>query len=188
MKRRITIMRDPYPENPREYEDRVETLICFHRRYALGDKQSTYLAGNFKSWEDLKTQLIKDGYSLILPLYLYDHSGLHISLAPFSCPWDSGQVGFAVVKQADIDEHFDGNTEAVKEIIQNSVEEYDSYLSGEVYMFQVEEEIPICPHCSRGPDWKVIDTCNDIYSFNAAEAYARDCFPDAEIIYEGATL
>ena len=31
---------------------------------------------------------------VILPLYLYDHSGITISTGPFSCPWDSGQVGW----------------------------------------------------------------------------------------------
>lgn len=31
---------------------------------------------------------------VILPLYLYDHSGITMSTSQFSCPWDSGQVGF----------------------------------------------------------------------------------------------
>jgi hypothetical protein len=31
---------------------------------------------------------------VVLPLYLYDHSGLTISTSPFSCRWDSGQVGY----------------------------------------------------------------------------------------------
>lgn len=34
------------------------------------------------------------GQYVILPLYLYDHSGITISTGPFSCPWDSGQVGW----------------------------------------------------------------------------------------------
>lgn len=31
---------------------------------------------------------------VILPLYLYDHGGITMSTGPFSCPWDSGRVGF----------------------------------------------------------------------------------------------
>ena len=31
---------------------------------------------------------------IILPLFLYDHSGITMSTGPFSCPWDSGQVGW----------------------------------------------------------------------------------------------
>lgn len=30
---------------------------------------------------------------LVLPLYLYDHSGLAMNTTGFSCPWDSGKVG-----------------------------------------------------------------------------------------------
>ncbi len=31
---------------------------------------------------------------VILPLYLYDHGGITMSTGPFSCRWDSGQVGW----------------------------------------------------------------------------------------------
>lgn len=31
---------------------------------------------------------------VILPLYLYDHSGITMNTCGFSCPWDSGQVGW----------------------------------------------------------------------------------------------
>ena len=31
---------------------------------------------------------------LMLPLYLYDHSGITMNTTGFSCPWDSGQVGW----------------------------------------------------------------------------------------------
>jgi len=42
---------------------------------------------------------------IILPLFLYDHSGITMSTGPFSCPWDSGQVGWIYAsKQKFIDE------------------------------------------------------------------------------------
>lgn len=31
---------------------------------------------------------------LLMPLYLYDHSGITISTSEFCDPWDSGQIGF----------------------------------------------------------------------------------------------
>ena len=31
---------------------------------------------------------------VLLPLYLYDHSGITMNTGGFSCPWDSGQVGW----------------------------------------------------------------------------------------------
>ncbi len=48
---------------------------------------------------------------IILPLFLYDHSGITMSTGPFSCPWDSGQVGWIYAsKKTFIDET--GYTEA----------------------------------------------------------------------------
>jgi hypothetical protein len=40
-------------------------------------------------------------HNVILPLYLYDHSGITMSCGPFSCPWDSGQVGIIKCSLAD---------------------------------------------------------------------------------------
>jgi len=34
---------------------------------------------------------------IILPLYLYDHSGITMNTTGFSCGWDSGQVGYIVM-------------------------------------------------------------------------------------------
>ena len=40
---------------------------------------------------------------VILPLYLYDHSGITMNTCGFSCPWDSGQVGWIYADKAMID-------------------------------------------------------------------------------------
>lgn len=56
----------------------------------------------------------------IKPLYLMDHSGLAISTTPFSCPWDSGQVGYVFTKEA---EHVS------EEMIDSYVNSYSEYLA-----------------------------------------------------------
>lgn len=48
--------------------------------------------------ENLK-DLFPDG-AITLNLYIYDHSGVAYSLNGFSCPWDSGQVGYLQVGPA----------------------------------------------------------------------------------------
>ena len=37
---------------------------------------------------------------ILLPLYLYDHSGITMNTTGFSCSWDSGQVGFIYASKA----------------------------------------------------------------------------------------
>lgn len=81
--------------------------------------------------------------AVVLPLYLYDHSGITMSTNPFGCHWDSGQVGFIYVMREDILKEFDRKRltkklrKRVEEILIAEVECYDQYLRGDVYGFQI---------------------------------------------------
>lgn len=82
-----------------------------------------------------------DKWYLSLPLYLYDHSGITMSTGRFSCPWDSGQVGFIYISKKKAREGFGRltkkTTERVLEVLRAEVSEYDQYLIGDVYGFQL---------------------------------------------------
>lgn len=94
----IKISTRQQPDSPRSW-DNLGTMICFHRRYDLGDKHS-YSSDDYSSWEEMKKAIIKEeNPAVILPLYMYEHSGISISTSPFSCPWDSGQIGFVLVSK-----------------------------------------------------------------------------------------
>lgn len=55
------------------------------------------------SYEELK-QIIRTKH-VLLPIYVYQHSGTSMSTTPFSCEWDSGQAGFIYAsKQRFLDE------------------------------------------------------------------------------------
>jgi len=84
--------------------DNFAKLICFHNRYNLGDDHD-YNSDDYSGWDEMRSAIIKrEDAAVVLPLYLYDHSGITISTTPFSCPWDSGRVGFAVVSKEKIRE------------------------------------------------------------------------------------
>src|SRR3990167_995153 len=88
---RIELHQDELMESPRGW-DNLGTMVCFHSRYRLGDSH------NFESPKDFQEQITEEAH-VILPLYLYDHSGLAINTTGFHCPWDSGQVGFIYVSK-----------------------------------------------------------------------------------------
>jgi len=75
----IKIYQDDILESPREW-DNLGEMICFHKRYLLGDKH------NFLVEE--AREYAKENISY--PLYLLDHSGLIMSINDFQDPWDSG--------------------------------------------------------------------------------------------------
>jgi hypothetical protein len=95
---------------------------------------------------------ILEEHIVILPLYLYDHSGLSMSTGAFSCPWDSGQVGWIYcTKKTVIEEYGNWTAESVAKAtkrLEQEVETYSEYLGGEVYGYQVIDS-----------DGEVIDSC-----------------------------
>lgn len=143
----IIIEQDPEPQNPRtDYSGCYGLMVCFHKRYNLGDKHS-YSMDQFKGWEELKVQLIDDHAPIaILPVYLYDHSGLAVSTTPFACPWDSGQVGYILMNREQAVEMW-GRSVTDKDLadkagqfLVNELAAYHRYLAGEVYGYRILDE------------------------------------------------
>ena len=138
-------------DSPRDW-DNVGTMVCWHGRYNLGDEQPKI--GPDEYLEDLPKGTIT------LPLYLYDHSGITMSTTKFSCPWDSGRVGFIYVTPETMKQEMIDTPEKAAEILTNEVETYDTYLRGEVYGYIVEKP-STCDHGDT--HWELIDSCCGFY-------------------------
>lgn len=137
------IFQDEDPRNPRTDYDNFGTMVCFHGRYDLGDKHDIRLE-DIGGGEALDEYLRKKLHAVvILPLYLYDHSGITIRTSSFSCPWDSGQVGFIYVSREKAVEEFGNLTKAkfkkIEALLESEVETYDQYLCGDVYGYVLKD-------------------------------------------------
>jgi hypothetical protein len=221
----VTVEFDNDPLDPREQYDNFGHMVCWHRRYSLGDKHGYDSPEKFLSelvhdntgnaerkkiiadvkrgeydgmkleynrssreWElnvycdflkkwfteytfdaplennlDLVFDAIVENMSMdalvsitgdvavILPLYLYDHSGITMNTTGFSCRWDSGQVGWIYATKDEIRKEYGKLTEdtidAARRLLVAEVSEYDSYISGQCYGFRLYE------------DGKEIDSC-----------------------------
>lgn len=92
-------------------------------------------------------KLLKD-YCVIVPLWLYDHSGISMSCGartyPYNDAWDSGCVGFYYLSKDWIKENLSANEtdwESVgEEYIRSAVKEYDYFLRGDEWGFFLYEE------------------------------------------------
>jgi hypothetical protein len=165
------ITQDDYPDSPREW-DNLGTMACFHNRYSLGDSNIPFSSGEFDNWLEMENHIWKElDAAVVLPLFLYDHSGITISTSSFSCRWDSGQIGFIYVTKDTLKKEFNVKriTEQIKEkatkILEGEVETYDQYITGDVYSYEIVK-INKCEHghkheetegsCSGfyGDDWK----------------------------------
>lgn len=128
--------------NPRD-NDNLGVMVCWHRSYKLGDDPNEFSSPqDFQEWADSKEG--KAAIALILPLYLYDHSGITMNTSGFSCSWDSGQVGYIYITRETIRKEYSVKRiskqllERVRGYLVSEVEEYDSFLRGEVYGYIVE--------------------------------------------------
>jgi len=134
--------------NPRDW-DNLGTMICFHKRYDLGDKHD-YHSYDYSSWEEVREDIIKrENPEVVLALYLYDHSGISMSCShtyPYNDIWDAGQVGFIFISKEKVREEYSAKRiskklhDQVEKYLISEVEIYDQYLRGEVYGFIVEDQ------------------------------------------------
>ena len=154
----LAIRQDDCPESPRDW-DNLGAMLCFHGKYSLGDADHGYDSDDYSGWDEMEKAIREnEDVAIILPLYLYDHSGITISTSPFSSGWDSGQIGFIYMtnKKAKecwpveflIGEHI----KIAREALIAEVETYDQYLRGDIYGFLVET-----------PDGEHIDSCSGFY-------------------------
>lgn len=218
---RLTIKADNDESmNPRTEYDNVGTMVCFHRRYNLGDKH------DYSSPDDFLSSLVRNNvpekdivsfvkagkgnvfvqydrqekdYSVseqtkngwkysfstdkeriaddvidmlsfddclslleksvvILPLYLYDHSGITMSTGSFNDPWDSGQVGWIYCTKEHAEKELNtkgkGWKQAAIDCLESEVQTYDYYIMGDVYGFTIEEQTD-----SEADEWEETDSC-----------------------------
>ena len=113
----------------------------------LSDNElAAYFLEHIADYEDFQSaaQLLDD-YVAILPLWLYDHSGITMSCGarcyPYNDQWDSSAVGWIAIgkKYALTLPETDKTNwkQKAEELLTKEVKEYDQYLTGDVYGYAV---------------------------------------------------
>lgn len=198
--------------NPRTEWDNTATMVCFHRHSKLGDEHkytdmedalvsiARDLNSNYREWvgytrypdddqvEAAKRILEKRTFSM--PLFLYEHSGMTMRTDKFSCPWDSGMVGFIymTIEQARKEFGTDLTPEELEtkatECMKGEVTMFDQYLTGDVWIASIVdgtddigEEIDSClglfgRENAEQEGANMLKTCQERVAARKAEAKA----------------
>ena len=167
----LKIVHDEDCPSPREH-DNLGTLACGHRRMTLGDVQPKEDPISYQQ------ALPKD--TLIVPVYMLDHSGVALSTKDFNDPWDSGQVGLYTITPAKLIEAYGEDTpetrEQARQGIQAELEEYTDYLNGNAWGFVIEDA-----------EGNHIDSCFGFLGSDPTENGMTDHLSDADLdLIEGA--
>src|SRR5690554_6016921 len=129
---RIRIEQDDPIESPRDW-DNLGTMVCWHRRYNLGDIQPAEPPDQY--FAKIRSDIIS------LPLFLYDHSGITMNTTGFSCPWDSGQVGWIYITKEKARAEYGWKRitaereQQIIDALKAEVAVYAQYLEGDVHGF-----------------------------------------------------
>jgi len=127
----------------------------------LRDKVEDYLdvrnwdvySKKYANWEmmDMAGLMQKfQEYNLVIPVHAYEHGGITISASGSCAGWDSfdsGQLGFVYASYEDIKKAY--NEKRITEKVLNKaathliseVNEYDSYLRGEIYGYKIIDTV-----------------------------------------------
>lgn len=81
--------------------------------------------------------------TIILPVYAYIHSGVAISVSPFSCSFDSGTAGFTYVTREEILKNWGKKrltkklTQQAKDLLLAEFESLANYVQGDLYRYEI---------------------------------------------------
>lgn len=121
--------------------------------YEEAKEEQDYLAEDVELTSDELMDIITD-HAVILPVYIYDHSGVTIRTTPFNDPWDSGQIGWIYATHERLRKETRYNDDELfkqgkaEEILKAEIEELDTYLRGDVYGFVVKRVVE-CETCGQ---------------------------------------
>lgn len=155
----IEMLYDPMPSNPRVDAVNIVSLMCWHRRYCLGDHHDyktphDFLDAMLTRYAQLITEEQKEEMSIsekiaelqknsdivMIPLFLYDHSGLalHLGVPGVGCDsFDTSMIGWAVLEKKSFLNiglaEAEWTREKAEEFIRDEVDVYAQYLAGDVH-------------------------------------------------------
>lgn len=165
----VKIEPDEFADSPRDW-DNAGTMVCWHNRYDLGDKHDYETPDDFLEQFNIsvpEANANKTRRAFMLPLYLYDHSGITMYTDGDTRyrqheAWDSGQVGWIYISVADAKKEWPElkdwkrlKARAYK-TLRGEIETYDAYLRGEVYGYTI----------TNPKDGELIDSCCGFYDYD----------------------
>ena len=170
--RKLVIEHCEYAESPREW-DNLTKCIFFGNYKHIGDKHDFDFNTEFDSRQDFIDRgedIIKEKFDAVLvkAVHVYKHSGTSISTnysGEYTCRWDSGTIGFAVITKADLRNEYgwklitqkrlDSVMDNLNSVMDSEIDTLSDYVGGEVYEFSIEDE-----------QGNQEDSCGGFYGYN----------------------
>jgi len=161
---KVSIIPDTDAEQPGKYDEECFIVTTRNRYFEVkgpNEETADTIGENLEEWEE--THHVYKLNALI-------HSGVHLSitsdLKEYYMGFDSGQIGFLLVKKDETPDPF--------KYAQGMVEEWNQYLSGDVWGYTIEDG-----------EENAYDSCWGFYGFEYAKQEAISNVPEVvpEVLY-----
>lgn len=155
---RLKIVQDESPESPRDW-DNITTIAAAHHRYNIGEIQISDPIQWLEEYLELPAQFIGSEARLReledkffnhvygKRLYMYEHGVVTIKTSPYSCRWDSGQIGYVFITKEAVKKVFpdwkrvtDKRRKELDKIIEAEIAVYRDYIEGNVWGFILQDQ------------------------------------------------
>lgn len=177
------LYQDEDAESPRVDFDNLGRIATVHlRRHVLKDKGEDYLPEDLGNWDEVEAYLRRErGAAVVMPVFLYDHSGISISTGSFvgrapHASWDSGQVGLVYARGEDIRRWYGvkrlskATLDMAAELVKAEVETFNQYLSGDVYWYKIVRT-STCDKCGNSSA-EDLESLGGLYGYEYAKKEA----------------
>lgn len=145
------------PENPLSWDAILGTVYTRNGNYGCEDIED--IVGDDGQ---LTAEVVEKNYCL--PVYMYKHSGVAVSTAPFADSWDSGQIGWIILSKEKAAKEFPDNTEEkALETMRNTIKIWGDYLAGDVYGYIITDE-----------DGDEVDSCWGYYGYEGFKCILKE--------------
>ena len=138
--------------HPRTDCDNLGSMVMFHSRYTLPN-EGNYNKNDYNSWNELRKAIIrKENPAVILPIYMYEHSGVALKVGSFQgllpqghAEFDTCMVGFIYISKADARKEYGWKQitktrrEQLEKYLTGDVEIYSQFLNGEVFGYVITD-------------------------------------------------
>lgn len=159
----IAVKIDTTPQDPRGHCN-LGVLSCHCNYYMLANEADVDFL-HMNSMDEVKKHLM-DSFDIacIIPVYAYIHGDITLSCSPFSCQFDSGQVGYIFMTQKTADDNKLTDELEMAKILQQEIAIYCCYVQGNAYGYEISEPV----------NGQELDSCWGFYSYN-------DCLEQAKL-------
>lgn len=155
--------------NPRECSDNLGRLYIWVKHYEIGDKNEYNDPQDFKDSDEYRNA------EVVLPIYVYIHSGIALSCLPCGDPWDSWQAGYIICTKEAAGKCGYSKQDIIK-ILREEVEEYNEYMQGKTYLY----------YSIEGLNGETIDSCTGFEYSDSVIADMLEYVPaEYEYLFEG---